>query len=445
VQVIVTTNFDRLLEMALVAAGVQPQVISSPAHAAGATPLAHSRCSIIKVHGDYLSPDLKNTVAELSTYDPSIDRLLDEVLDQYGLVVCGWSGVWDPALRNAILRAPGRRYATYWAHRGEPAPEATELIAHRDAIDAPIADADSFFESLTDKVAALAAAVDQRPQTTALAVAQLKRYLPDPTHRIRLHDLVMSEVDHVLAEVTGVALQGDWSANLYSERMEIYERATATLTTLLATGAYFGDSAEADRLWQRALGRLAHRPVEHAGLTALVTMQHYPLTMALYAIGLGAVAAGRVDPFAVVLSQVDVPDPSNRALPVAVKAAAGEILNENAFKQAHPDLRLRKTPASDHLHDVLRPAVSGILPDHDRYDAVFDQVEYLLALAYGTWRDGKWFPVGRSVWRHRESIDEAIAPLRQSLLDAGLFDGSDSKLRELLEAYQQQVDRDPLF
>jgi hypothetical protein len=117
-RVIVTTNFDRLLEMALVAAGVQPQVISSPAHAAGATPLAHSRCSIIKVHGDYLSPDLKNTVAELSTYDPSIDRLLDEVLDQYGLVVCGWSGVWDPALRNAILRAPGRRYATYWAHRG---------------------------------------------------------------------------------------------------------------------------------------------------------------------------------------------------------------------------------------------------------------------------------------------------------------------------------------
>ena len=38
VKVIVTTNFDRLIEAALAEAGVQPNVISSPAHAAGALP-----------------------------------------------------------------------------------------------------------------------------------------------------------------------------------------------------------------------------------------------------------------------------------------------------------------------------------------------------------------------------------------------------------------------
>ena len=113
VKVIVTTNFDRLLEAALTNADVEPSVVSSPSGAAGALPITHSPCTIIKVHGDYLSPDLKNTHEELATYDPVVERLLDEVFDQYGLIVCGWSGTWDAALRNAILRVPGRRFATY--------------------------------------------------------------------------------------------------------------------------------------------------------------------------------------------------------------------------------------------------------------------------------------------------------------------------------------------
>ena len=80
--------------------------MSSPEHAAGALPIVHSKCTIIKVHGDYLSPDLKNTVDELAGYDESIDRLLDEVFDQYGLIVCGWSARWDTALRKRDLEIP---------------------------------------------------------------------------------------------------------------------------------------------------------------------------------------------------------------------------------------------------------------------------------------------------------------------------------------------------
>ena len=183
VKVIVTTNFDRLLEAALTNAGAEPSVVSSPSSAAGASPIAHSPCTIIKVHGDYLSPDLKNTIEELASYDPQVDRLLDEVFDQYGLIVCGWSGKWDTALRNAILRAPNRRFATYWMHRGQISPEAQELISHRGAISIKIQDADSAMEDLLDKVQSLATATDQRPADTAVAVAQLKRYLPDPVHR----------------------------------------------------------------------------------------------------------------------------------------------------------------------------------------------------------------------------------------------------------------------
>ena len=68
VRVIVTTNFDRLLEQALSELGVQPAVITDAASAGDAMPLAHSPVTIIKVNGDYLSANFKNTIEELDGY-----------------------------------------------------------------------------------------------------------------------------------------------------------------------------------------------------------------------------------------------------------------------------------------------------------------------------------------------------------------------------------------
>jgi YD repeat-containing protein len=51
-RVLLTTNFDRLLERALEAEGVSPSILSTPDAVHGAMPLAHSACTIIKLHGD---------------------------------------------------------------------------------------------------------------------------------------------------------------------------------------------------------------------------------------------------------------------------------------------------------------------------------------------------------------------------------------------------------
>lgn len=123
IKVILTTNFDRLMEQALEAAGVVPVIISSADAAAGALPTQHTRCTVVKLHGDYLDPRIRNTDEELAAYDDVMDRLLDRVLDDYGLVVSGWSGDWDVALRAAIERCPNRRFTTYWMSR---APQVTE-------------------------------------------------------------------------------------------------------------------------------------------------------------------------------------------------------------------------------------------------------------------------------------------------------------------------------
>lgn len=61
-RVVLTTNFDRLVERALEEAGVSPQVISRPEAVVGMTPLPHARATVVKLHGDYA--DLQSRNAE---------------------------------------------------------------------------------------------------------------------------------------------------------------------------------------------------------------------------------------------------------------------------------------------------------------------------------------------------------------------------------------------
>ena len=113
IKVILTTNFDRLTENALKDSGIEPAVISQSDQVKGALPLVHTGCCVIKLHGDYLDTRILNTSTELQSYQPEFDKLLDQMFDEFGLVVCGWSGEWDKALRDAIYRCKSRRFPTY--------------------------------------------------------------------------------------------------------------------------------------------------------------------------------------------------------------------------------------------------------------------------------------------------------------------------------------------
>jgi NAD-dependent SIR2 family protein deacetylase len=195
IRVILTTNFDRLTEIALRDAGVEPTVIASADDAAGAMPLTHAGCVVIKLHGDYLDTRIRNTPAELAAYDPRLDQYLDRVLDEFGLIIVGWSGEWDEALCAAIARCPTRRFTTWWTARGGRLQHrARDLAVARAAQVIAIKDADDFFGAVEQKVLALEELNQPHPLSAKLAVAELKRYLLDPQQRIRLHDLVFEEV-----------------------------------------------------------------------------------------------------------------------------------------------------------------------------------------------------------------------------------------------------------
>ena len=155
VRVVLTTNFDRLIERAIAEAGVAVQVLATTEDLDGMTPLQHTPASVIKLHGDYMAK-MRNAPAELATYPPELRRVLDRVLDEYGLMVIGWSADYDTALRSAIAACPTRRYPTYWMSYSGTLTEAAErLIRNRSATVIDTRGADEFLVDLVDRITRL--------------------------------------------------------------------------------------------------------------------------------------------------------------------------------------------------------------------------------------------------------------------------------------------------
>jgi hypothetical protein len=205
IKVVLTTNFDRLLETALEAIGVTPDVLSADAMIEGAVPLQHSPITIIKLHGDYRDPNSLNTSEELSNYTDAKSELLMRVLDEYGLIVCGWSAEWDGALQDAIYGAKNRRYAMYWAAFGEPTPKAQELIQHRGAQRIDIEGADEFFDSIGRNVEAIKSAKRSNPLSIEVLIERTKKLIPNENSFIELEELILKTSDAAYHEFTSEA------------------------------------------------------------------------------------------------------------------------------------------------------------------------------------------------------------------------------------------------
>jgi hypothetical protein len=157
VRVILTTNFDTLLERALDACEVSAQVLSSEDAIRGRIPLVHSPATVIKLHGDYRSLGLRNTPLELGSYGLEQRALLRQVFEEFGLVAVGWSGEWDRALAGEIEGTVSRRYPTYWvSYHDDLTTRARQIINNRRASHVISDGADDFLPDLATRIDRLA-------------------------------------------------------------------------------------------------------------------------------------------------------------------------------------------------------------------------------------------------------------------------------------------------
>jgi hypothetical protein len=447
IRVIITTNFDRLTERALEDAGITPTVISTTDQLAGTLPLAHSGVTVIKLHGDYLDTRFRNTAQELATYDKKMDDMLDRVLDEYGLIVCGWSGEWDTALCSAITRCPARRFTTYWAVKSELTAKAQELTNCRRAVVLQTKDADHLFESVLEKVQSLEDMASPHPLSGKMASASVKRYIVDPAARIRLHDLVHEETEKLFKEINSPVFAGD---TRLEPKMELQKRADAyrklcdTLLHIIVTGCYW-ESNEHTRYWMSALQRIANIDIM-GGYVYLTMFRLYPALLLLYGAGVAALACGNYHTLAAILLNTKVKDDYKKLVPLCSKVHSFAVIEDKS--RFLPGYEKHHTPVSDHLAKELRELFHDFLPAQDEYEYFFDRFEYLLGLVYADlnrmgFGDGWRGPIGSFIWRGRhfgvtmaKQIDDEIEssganwpPLKAGFFGSSLDQAKTAKIK----------------
>jgi hypothetical protein len=380
IRVILTTNFDRLTETALREAGVEPMVISSADDAAGAVPLPHAGCVVVKLHGDYLDTRIRNTPVELASYDPRLDQYLDRVLDEFGLVVIGWSGEWDEALRAAIARCPTRRFTTWWAARGGRLEDrARDLVAGRRAQVIAIEDADHFLSSLEQKVLSLEEMDRAHPLSAKLAVAELKRYLLDPQQRIRLHDLVFGEVHAAVARLDGITSIGEWTEQEFRRRVEAYEAASEILRPLATTGARWCRE-EDEPMWCEVVRRTCQSYRFTAGDLRWIELQAYLPLLTFYAVGLGATAGGRFGLLKQLFEmRVRLPEELSVVESLLPFRAFSELRDQVWDVLTAP--RGSATPVSNRLVEIFGRELPDLTGDRADFEALFDRFEIMATLS----------------------------------------------------------------
>lgn len=452
IKVIITTNFDRLVETALNDEGVVPTVLSSRDQVQGALPLIHTQCCVFKVHGDYLDTRIRNTPAELDQYPLEFDQLLDRIFDEFGLIVCGWSAEWDGALRSALTRAPSRRFTTYWAVRGGPGDKAQKLIDHRRAQVIPIEDADTFFQTIQQNVESIEDYSRPHPLSTEAAVASLKRYIAESRYRIQFSDLIDQTVERVIELISGEAFDMDSSiptSESVTARVRGYEEACSTLLEMALTGGFWVEE-EHYSVWQRALQRLGSR-TSSSGRMLWFELQPYPATLLLYALGLGAVEAGRLQ-FLKHLLTTTVRGKRQEDLP-AVRVLPPSCL----FSRAGQEMQILEgmdrhfAPLNDWIHDTLRSPIESMIPDDNQYILTFDKLEILMALSYAYHHKestyGDWTPPGafgyRSDNRGRifQEIEESLSAMQSEspYVTSGIFGETAEECKQGLEGLKQFI------
>ncbi|WP_313242847.1 SIR2 family protein [Stutzerimonas nitrititolerans] len=462
VRVIVTTNFDRLMENALREQGVEPTVVSSADVLAGAEPLTHSRCYLLKLHGDYKDARILNTDQELSAYPESYDKLLDRIFDEHGLIICGWSGEWDHALRAAFLRAPNRRYPVYWAARGALGSGASELAIHRSAKTMPISGADEFFQTLQQRVETLEQSQRQNPLSVELLVSSTKRYLAKPEHRIQLDELLSQEAERLMAQLDGsqFAPHGQWSQEEFRSRVRRYEALAEPLTRMAGVLGRWGDGSELTTILDIIRGIYLQAEKVGNGLVVWLGLRSYPAVLIFTAYGVGLTRSQRWETLHELLV---APWPREHRDPKRVVSALFLDEWKGARKEVWNELEgldRRKTPLSDHLLEVMTNWRSSFAGVSAEFELVFERFELLAALAYleedseatleqalANTPHGLFarMPVGRVGW-HESSANSLILEFQSeatitALLGAGFARNSRRFLELSIESFKRYMGR----
>jgi hypothetical protein len=447
------------LEKALSEQGITPTIISTEDEMKGAMPFVHNDCTIVKLHGDYMDTRIKNTPEELAKYSNKVNKYLDQIFDDFGLIICGWSAEYDIALRNALYRKKNRRFSTYWTVKGKLREDAVRLSNHLKTEQIPIESANKFFTQLLEKVEALKDIKKQHPLTLPLAIATTKKYLSEDKYRIKLYDFVSEEAKRIYCNFSSerfVNVENNLTKETFQKRLQEYKESLAILIGILNTIIYFDKGKHSD-LITMSMERLI--PQKSTSREAY-SFNRFPLLILAYSIGIIALERKNYKNLAALLLCSYFKDNDEKKHIIEIINSERVFTAEwKKWLPEYPDKGIPHTPVSDYLHSYMREIVNTYLPDDKKYEEFFDMFEYLIGLIYvdlmfeDVSPENIGFPIGRFAWKYRrwfnrerppQSIESFIENgLNQGnkwpLLKVGFFNGSIERFKECRKAYEYRL------
>lgn len=458
-KLIITTNFDKLLETALDAQNVKYQMISHEDVIEASVPLYHQPLTLLKINGDYKDCRFRNTEKELSKYPEEMVSYMKPVLKNFGLLTCGWSAKWDIALVKMIGEESSHRYSYYFSYLGDNPGDIGILAEKCKGETIKIEGADDLFTEMNERLKALETINEKNMELDAeVAIARIKDYIPDSKKVIKYSDLFERMTNKVLADVKPLVYGDEYPTGSLFER--VMAENLSVLSVILSASVVaikWADEMHYDAIIE-SLERIANRkivkPME--GYSNSYPLNRTVDTVYLYGLGMACVAYKK---FALLdkLFRIKFDDDSGLFSPYIIDKDNLWIMDETTWNNSNSSMNY-KTPFSTHLCNMLRPYFP-MLNTKSIHEAVFCIFEMLLAMYYymliskQSNFDDMCPPMGAFVWSpyylersgcsaYQDFFEEIEQQQSNSLvIKAGMFEGRYDLFKEIydkVEEYRKQ-------
>jgi hypothetical protein len=440
IKVIVTTNFDRLMENALRTIGIEPTVISNPAHIEHSMPLIHSPITVIKIHGDYLDTKLLNIKSELEHYDERLVRLLTPIFEDFGLITCGWSAQWDIALVQLLKSSNKFRFGNFFMHMGKPTNELEQLAHYRKGQLLQIKGADDFFSEVNENIDALERFA-VHPLSKELNVSRFKKYISSEIYRVQLNDLLAEELASAFNKINNDVDISKPTFDNIKANLDFYLLSIDTLVALLIEGVYWGKELHHD-IWLNGIIKIAYPKQKATSYWLWGTLQYFPSVILIYSVGITALLRKDFLLLGKLFGIKTINKGSQDRKSIIYNSNPGSLIEPDDLNKA-----LKKNhyvPMNELIYHSLLPAFDALVPTEEEYDDLFDYYEIIQALFYLKMEGLPGFPVGRFKWRRYpfqlfDQLHKAIQEQKSDheLIKCGLF----SSYEELNVFYNHLIQR----
>jgi hypothetical protein len=322
----------------------------------------------------------------------------------------------------------------------------------------PIADADTFFKGLRERIETLAQSQKTNPSNIELLVNTTKRYLTNRDNRIRLDELFEQETERLIQHVDSTEFAPDrpWDQNVFRKRIRNYEFLSEPLARMAGVLGRWGDDSEMALVLDIVRSLHGNAEKRTAGLNFYVSIRFYPAVLIFTAYALGLTRARRwMSLHRLFAASVDRNYKEPKRLVETL--FLWSWIDDNVWKRVEGRETLR-TPVSDHLCDLFTvwgSSFAALTPDFER---MFELYEVLGSLTFlentsktdiqktlKNPQDLTFVPVGRAGW-HTENLDKILAdiqkdPMKSELIKAGFAQGDGDYLDAIVANFHRVARR----